>query len=436
MPIDGSAPPPRRWFLDLAPLRESPAYARFWIGGVAGGIGAQLTIVAIGIQVYEITGSTSAVAAVGGFALVPMVLVGILGGTVVDAHDRKRVLVIASLVAWTAPIGIAVLAWTGVEDLVPYYALTTLSAASSTLVGTARFAIHPRLVRRELLPAAAALSGMSAGLQAAVGPALAGLLVASVGFAWTYTIDSMLFLASFFGIVTLPAIPPTGSSRVGWTSLREGVRFLAGARNIRTAISLQLATLIFARPYALFPAIGALLIGGGPLTVGLLAASAAVGTIASGAVSGRLGEVRRHGAAMGLATTGTAALIFLFGVLLLILELVPREVSAARADPLALALACILLAGVGVTENVAGIFRTTMLQSAAPDDVRGRLQGLFTLALTAGPRLGDVFVGAVAAIGALWSPPLLGAVVVVVMVFALARLRPGFRHYDALEPVP
>lgn len=431
-------PEPRRgWFLDLAPMRESPAYRRFWTSGVAGGIGTQLTAVAIGIHVYELSGgSTIAVALVGGFALVPMIVMGLVGGTIVDAFDRRRVLIVASSISFVAPLGIAVIAWLGVESLWPYYLFTTLSSTVGSLVGAARFAIHPRLVARRLLPAVAAWSGLSAGLQVAVGPALAGLLVATVGFAWTYTIDLGLFLIGFWGIVSLPPIRPEGSSRVGLAALAEGLAFLRGATNLRTAIALHIASYAFGRSYAILPAVGALVVGGGATTVGVLAASGAVGVIASGLLSGPLGGVRRHGRAIGLATLGHAATVAAFGTLLLVFTGSPRD-----ADPRSPELAVLLsLGGVlvlaGVAENLAGIFRTTMMQSATPDLVRGRLQGLYTLVLTAGPRVGDLFAGTLAALVALWFPSLVGGVLIAVVALAYLRLRPTFRHYDAREPQP
>jgi hypothetical protein len=74
VPPGAPAHSPRRWWLDLRPFRESPAYLRFWVSGVASGVGTQLTAVAIGIHVYEISGSTAAVALVGAFALAPMAI--------------------------------------------------------------------------------------------------------------------------------------------------------------------------------------------------------------------------------------------------------------------------------------------------------------------------------------------------------------------------
>ncbi|TPX04204.1 MFS transporter, partial [Schumannella luteola] len=380
-----------------------------------------MTAVAIGIQIYAISGSTAAVALVGGFALVPMIVVGLAGGTLVDAFDRRRVLIAASSVAFVAPVGIAALAWAEVDALWPYYAFTTLSSTAGSLVGAARFAIHPRLVPYRLLPAVAALSGLSAGLQTAVGPALAGLLVAAFGFAWTYTIDIGLFLIGFWGILSLPAIPPENPSRPGLGALAEGWRFLRDARNIRTAIALQIATLAFGRSYAILPAVGALVVGGGALSVGLLAAAGAVGVIASGLLSGPLGHVRHHGRAIALATGAQAGFVALLGVLLWFFGARTGRPTDAAPDLVALLALCLVIALAGAADNVAGIFRTTMMQQATPDSMRGRLQGLFTLVLTAGPRVGDVYAGFLAAAAALWVPALLGGALIAGTTAALTR---------------
>lgn len=436
MSVGSAPPPPRRWFMDLRPLTESPAYFRFWTSGVASGVGTQLTAVAIGIHIYELSGSTAAVALVGGLALAPMVVVGIVGGTLVDAFDRRRVLIAASAVSFLAPVGIALLAWTDTTELWPYYVFTTLSSTVGSLVGAARFAIHPRLVPVEQLPAVAALSGVSAGLQAAVGPALAGILVATVGFAWTYTIDIGLFLIGFWGIVSLPPIVPVRAARVGLHALREGLAFLRTAANLRTAIALQVAAFAFGRSYAILPAVGALVVGGGATSVGLLAASAAVGVILSGLASGRLGEVRRHGRAIVFATAAFALAVAAFGGLLLALQLAAIPVDDDAANAPALLALCALLVLAGAADNVGGIFRTTMMQAATPDEMRGRLQGLYTLVLAAGPRLGDVYAGFLAAATALWCPPLLGAVLIAAVAAGYWRMRPAFRHYDAREPRP
>ena len=172
----------RTHFVDLTPFRRSPAFFRLWLGGLIAGVGGQMTVVAVGLHLYDITGSTSAVALVGVFALLPMILAGVYGGVLADTFDRRTVVLIAEFLAWGSTVGLAVLAWNHLDVLWMFYALTTVNAAATTVVGATRSAILPRLLAPDLLPAASALGGISFGVQVTVGPALAGVLVATVGF--------------------------------------------------------------------------------------------------------------------------------------------------------------------------------------------------------------------------------------------------------------
>ncbi|WP_367882094.1 MFS transporter [Rathayibacter oskolensis] len=195
------------------------------------GIGGQMTIVAVGLHIYELTGSTLAVAMVGVVALVPTVLAGLYGGMLADAFDRRLVLLVSAIIAWGSTAGIAALAWLGAETPPSLYLLTALNAVATTVIVATRMTLAPRLLRTELVPAAAALGGIASGVEVTVGPALAGVLVASSGFAVTYTIDVVLFLAAFLGIAGLPALVPEGErQRPGLESLRFGMRFLGEHR--------------------------------------------------------------------------------------------------------------------------------------------------------------------------------------------------------------
>lgn len=421
-------------FVDIRPLRESPAYARLWLGNTISGIGAQMTIVAVGLHIYEITNSTLAVALVGVYALVPMILAGLYGGMLADAFDRRTVLIWASLLAWVATIGIALLAWFQVEEIWPLYALTVLNAVAATVVGAGRGSVIARLVRRELLPAASALGGIAQGLFVTVGPALGGVLVATIGFGWTYTVDVILFLAAFAGVLTLPSLPPEGERHApGLESIRTGIAFLKGAPNIRMSFIVDIIAMTFGRPNALFPAIGAIVIGGGAVTVGVLSASVAVGAFILSVFSGRITGLRKQGLAVGWAIGVYGACILGLGLVIL---LTGNRGADAPVAPIALGLAVLLLAASGAADNFSAIFRSTILQTAAPDNMRGRLQGIFVVVVTGGPRLGDLFVGAIATAGALWAPPVLGGLVIVVLIAVLLRAQPSFRRYDALHPLP
>jgi MFS family permease len=440
-------PPParRRRFVDLTPLRASPAFARLYAGSAISGIGAQLTIVAVGLQVYDITRSTLAVSLVGGIALLPMVIAGLWGGMLADSFDRRTVAIIASVVGWLATLSLIALAVVdlGLGSRVPVwplYVLTTINAVAATISNTTRGSIYPRLLPAELIPGASAMQGIAYGLQLTIGPALAGVLVASVGFAWTYAVDAVLFAAAFIGLFTLPRIPPAhDATRPGWRSLREGLGYLRRAPNIRAGFLVDLLAMGLGRPQVLFPAIGALVIGGGPVTVGILTASAAVGTFLTGLFSGQVGHIRWQGRAITASVMVYGGFVAVFGVVVLVMELgdfgsVGEEF--ATVNPVALAIAAIALAGTGAADEVSAIFRQTIMMVAAPDAMRGRIQGIFTVVVTGGPRIGDLYVGVLATAVALWFPPLLGGLAIVAAVGVIGRLRNGLRDYDALAPTP
>jgi MFS family permease len=439
--VSGAQPVTRRsHFVDLTPFRRSPAFFRLWLGTGIAAIGGQMTVVAVGLHIYDLTRSTGAVALVGVIGLLPMIVAGLYGGVLADTFDRRTVAIAAESAAWLSVLGLAALAWLHIDVLWFYYALTTLTAVATTIVGATRAAIVPRLVDRELLPAASALGGISMGISITLGPALAGVLVAGVGIQWTYTVDAVLFLAAFTGIITLPAIKPEGGGTTrGIPALVEGLAFLRHAPNIRLGFLIDIAAMTFGMARVLYPAVGALVIGGGAVTVGVLFAAGAVGTLLSSLFSGRLGHVRRQGLAIRNAVLAYGGFMLAFGLVLL--PLGARQSgsitdSLATANLPALALAAIALAGAGAADNISAVFRNTMMQSAVPDVMRGRTQGIYTVVVTGGPRIGDAFVGLVAATTLLWLPSVLGGVLILAVVAVLVRLSPSFRGYDALDPRP
>jgi len=412
-----------------------------WVGGTITGIGSQMTILAVGLDVYDRTQSTLMVSYVAAFALVPMIVAGLYGGVLADSFDRRVVALVSALVAWGSTAGLAVYSWSQAEPVLPLYLLITLNTVAATMVGVARQAIVPRLIRRELLPAAGALGGISAGLMLTIGPALAGVLVAGVGISWTYTIDTVLFVAAFVGLYTLPAVRPEGEVlRPGVRSVVEGWRFLRVAPNIRASFLLDIFAMTFGNPRVLFPAIGAVLIGGGAVTVGVLTSAIAVGVLVLGVFSGRLGGVRRQGLGVIAGVAAYGLTILGLGVVLLLAAVsgapVSSSWSAESVNWPALAAASVLLALSGAADSVSMIYRNTMLQASVPDAMRGRLQGLFTVVVTGGPRIGDLYVGALSVTALLWFPPLLGGLVIVVAAAVILRVQRTLREYDAEDPRP
>ena len=430
----------REHFIDLRPLTTSPAFARLWIGTTLAGLGGQLTIVAVMLHVFELTGSTLAVAMIAVAGLVPMVLAGLYGGMLADYFDRRTVALIAASVTWVSTLLLAALAWTGSETVAWLFVLSIVNSAANSIVSATKSAITPRLVPRELLPAAAALSGITVGIMVMAGPALAGILVAFVGYRWTYTVDVILMLTLFLGLWTLPRIRPEGATvRPGLRSLADGWSFLRRAPNIRLQYILDIIAMTFGNPLALFPAIGAVLLGGGPITTGVLTASVAAGAFFSSLFSGPIGRVRRQGLGIERSIQVFGAATAAFGVVLLLAALgvfSPAGLGEDVANIPLIALAMVLLAVTGAADNVSAIYRQTMMQSAVPDAIRGRLQGVFMVVVAGGPRVGALYAGTLATVTALWFPPLVGGLVVVGLVGLLVSRSPRFRAYDALDPQP
>ena len=407
-----------------------------WIGSALAGLGGQLTIVTVMLHVFELTRSTFAVSMVAVAGLIPMILAGLYGGMLADAFDRRRVALTAGIITFTSTALLAILTWTQQETIWWLYILSMINSAANSVNSATRTAIVPRLIPRELLASASALNGITNGAMVMIGPAVAGVLVALTGFGWTYSIDVVLMLAMFLGLWTLPALRPEGQVvRPGLESLVDGWRFLKRAANIRMQYLLDIIAMTFGQPLTLFPALGTVLLGGGAVTTGALTAAVAAGTFLSSLFSGRVVHYRWHGRGIERAIQSYGAAIALFGAILLIGVWMPAADEQTPNLGLIVA-ACFALAMAGAADNISSIYRNTMMQSSVPDNIRGRLQGVFIIVVAGGPRVGALYAGSLATLTALWFPPLFGGLLVIVLVTVLVRLSARFRSYDAKDPQP
>lgn len=418
--------------VDLTPLRLHPDFRRLWVGNALAGVGANLAATAISLQVYDLTGSSFSVGLVGLFGLVPLVALGLYGGAVVDTYDRRTVAIWGSVVMWlVAMLNVAQAALGNTNEWV-LYALVALNSAAFGVVSPARQAIYPRILERELLPAANALSSLAMSTSMLVGPMAAGFLVDASGYTVTYAADAALFVFAMWGLWRLAPVPPLadGPRRVpGIRSVLDGFSYLARRPNLRMSFLTDFCAMILAHPRALFPAIAAVALGGGARTVGILAAATAAGALVTSLLSGRLGAVRWQGRAVVVAVAGWGLSVAGFGTFIL---------GAHRGwlDPTtALAGAVVMLALSGAADTISMVFRTTIVQSAAEDHMRGRLQGVFIVVVAGGPRLGDLVAGSLGELTLEWAA-LIGGVACVVALGALVGHQRGFLRYDAHHPEP
>jgi MFS family permease len=409
----------RRFAADVTPLRESADYRRWWIGIVVSFTGTQLTQVALPLQVYSLTRSSVAVGLIGAVVLVPFVLTGLIGGAIADAVDRRRLTLLTGSALTVVSALLAVQAALGLRQLWLLYVLAAVQGAFASVDSAARGAMLPRLVRREMLPSANALGQLGFNGAMTVGPLLAGLLVAAVGFTWTFALDAASFAAILYALWRLPAMPPEGgTTRAGLRSVAEGLRFLGPRKNLLMTFLVDINAMVFGMPRALFPAIGLHWFHGGASTVGLLYAAPPLGAFLGAALSGWSARIRRQGLAVLVSVSLWGGAIAAFGL--------------SRT----LWLSLLLLAVAGAADMVSAVFRNTILQVATPDSLRGRLQGVFIVVVAGGPRLGDVESGTVAGAFGLGTSVVSGGLACVAGVVALAAAYPSFAKYDAQHPVP
>lgn len=422
--------------VDTTPLRISPAFRRLWWGLSISNLGTQLTAVAVGLQVYDITGSTFSVGVLGIFALVPLIVFGLYGGAIVDHYDRRLVALVASLLSWAVTLALVVQAVAGNTSVGLLFGLVAVQSAAGAVNSPARSAIIPRLLEPRLMPAANALQTIGFSLALTVGPLLGAGLVATLGYPWAYAVDALLFTAALAALLRLPPVPPEHSenrrARVGIGSVVDGLRYLGTQRNVRMTFAVDLIAMIMAMPRVVFPAVGILYLGGGETTTGILTAAIAVGSVLASSLSGGLARVRWQGRVIAFAITVWGLAVAAFGFVL---------VAVGETEPdhvlwVALGLAFLTLVVAGGADAVSAVFRQTILQTATPDDMRGRLQGVFIVVVAGGPRLGDVWIGALSQwVGEAWAV-VLGGLLCVALLWLLVRAQRSFWQYDARHPVP
>ncbi|WP_242614505.1 MFS transporter [Actinomadura roseirufa] len=402
----------RRLAIDARPLRV-PAFRRLWLGHGVSFIGFQVTAVAVPVQVYDMTGSSFWVGMLGLVNLVPLIVFGLWGGAIADHVDRRKLLFISSCVTWASTLLLLVQALLGVESLALIMVVVAVQAVGFAVSSPTRSAIIPRLVDAPLVSAANTLSFTASTAGSLAGPLFAGVILARWNYAAAYGLDAALFTVGLYSAFRLPGIPPLGdvTGSPGLRSVFDGLRYLSTQPVLMMSFVVDIIAMGVAMPRALFPELAETRFGGEG-AVGWLFASIALGAVAGGLVSGWIGRVHRQGIALIVS-------IVVWGL----------AVAAAGLTHW-LWLAVLLLAVGGGADLVSAVFRQTMLQTYAPDEMRGRLQGVFTVVVAGGPRLGDLRAGATASAAGATASWVGGGLACAVLVVVAGFAVPALLRYD------
>ena len=403
----------KRVLLDTAPLRLDRDFRWLWTGQAINGIGSQITRLALPYQVYVLTNSTLAIAALTLFQLLPILVFSLGAGSIADAVDRRRMLRITQLGLMACSLFLAILAFQPSVPLPLLFLVAFASAAFASLDQPARSSAIPRLVPRERLPAAIALGQLNFQIASVVGPTVAGILIATVGLPGAYLVDVASFAASLGALAAISPIPPLlGAARPGLAAIREGLRFAIQRRVILATYVIDLDAMIFGMPTSLFPVLALDVFHAGPQGLGLLAAAPSVGALLGALLSGWVSSVRRVGLAVIVAVAIWGVAITLFGL-----------------SEFSFVLALFFLAVAGAADVLSAVFRSTIVQLAAPDNLRGRISSIHILVVTSGPRIGDIEAAAVASVIGAQASVVSGGVLCLLGLVGVVRLFPELARH-------
>jgi MFS family permease len=370
--------------------------------------------VAVGWQVYALTGSAFALGMVGLVQFLPAFLLSLPGGLVADRLPRRRILLAAYTLEIFVGAALLVLSLRPAPSAYAIFAVVAFVGVGRAFMAPANGSLLPLLVPAADFPRAVAWN--SAAFQSATiaGPALGGILYAA-GPAWVYGTATALFLLGFLFMANLRGqwkVPNTGA---GWHGLLEGVRFVFAKRALLGAISLDLFAVLFGGATALLPIFARDILQTGPWGLGILRSSPAVGAalvalwLAHHPIPGRAG--RRMFA--GVATFGLATMLF----------------ALSRSFWLSV-VALIVLGG---ADMVSVVIRGTLVQVSTPDAMRGRVSAVNMMFIGASNELGEFESGLTAAWFGTVPATVLGGLGTLVVVAVWWRLFPTLREADRLE---
>jgi MFS family permease len=405
--------------IDLTPLRVSGDFRRLFVGQAISEFGTQITFVAVPFQVYDITRSTAMVGLLALTEVLPLVVLPIVGGAIADAIERRRFLMIAQAAVAILSVALAVNAFLPEPQVWILFAFSFVWAAAYSLYSPAFRAWPPRLLSPDLFTSALALEVVYYQSAAIAGPILAGLLISAYGVGWAYLLDAASYLAVILALAGVRPSPPTAERlSVGWSAVREGLRFLRGKQVLQGTFFIDLIAMFFGIPVALYPAFVLDVLGRGVAVLGVLYAAEALGSLLVALMSGRAKHVRRQGLVTIVACMCWGAGIIGFGL----------------SGTLWMAVVFLMLAS--AADMVSGLYRDAILKTVTPDEMRGRMEGVSLAVVGTGPSLGNAEAGFLASLTSVRFSIVSGGFLCILGAGLLSVLLPRYRRYDAPAPAP
>ena len=399
-------------------LSHHPAFVAFWFARIASGFGFQMLSVAVGWQIYAITGRAFDLGLIGLVQFVPSVLLALPAGHVADQFERRRIVLIGQIIEWVAIVALAVLSFLhGIHEL-GILALVFVIGVAKSFEFPALQSMLPALVPPAILPRAMAVNASAGQAATIMGPALGGLLYVA-GPDVVYAVAALLYLVSamLMGRLRYEQAPPRREPATLKT-LFAGVHFIRRRPDVLGVISLDLFAVLLGGATALLPIFAKDILHTGPWGLGLLRAAPAVGALLMSLWLARHSMQRRVGPIMFAAVAG-------FGIATLVFALSH-----------VLWLSLIALFALGAFDMVSMVIRGALVQLDTPDDMRGRVSAVNAIFINTSNQLGEFESGMLASwLGAVQAT-LLGGIGTLAVVALWMAMFPTLRRRQRLQTEP
>ncbi len=393
-----------------------------WAGLLISIAGSQMQLAAIHWHIRSLTGTPDPLA-LGGIGLariLPVIVFSLFGGTFADTYNRRTIIFITqSLMALTAA-GLALLTFTGQIQIWHIYALTAIQAAAIAFDGPARQAIVPNLVDAQDLPSAFSLNSIAFNSGAVIGPALSGMVIATLGQGYTYFFNAVSFLAVIFALLAIGDIPQDvkKASGISLQAMSDGIRFIFTRKIIFSTMIMDFFATFFASANTMMPIVARDILQVGEVGYGFLISAQAIGSVSAGLVVSQLPNIRKQGPVFLSA-------VVLFGL---------ATIAFGLSNSFLLAMFALVL--IGAADAVSTIIRNTIRQLQTPDHIRGRMTSINQIFFQGGPQLGEVESGLVAAAFGVPFAIISGGIGTILAAILIMLKWPQLRTYDGPEPQP
>jgi MFS family permease len=396
-------------------------FALLWGGFLISTAGSQMQIWALYWHIRTLSDQPAAVSIVGAVRFVPILFFALFGGLVADRYDRRKVLFLTQTAMGLVALALALLTWSGMIQLWHIYALTAVQAVAISFDLPSRQALIPNLLPRSALPNAFSLNSIAGSLGSILGPALSGLVIATLGQGYTYFFNAISFVAVIAALVMMGTVVQeranTGQRVSGFQAIGDGIRFILGRPIILSSMVLDFFATFFSSANTLLPFVARDILHVNEIEYGWLAAAQSIGAVLAGLVISQRARIRRQGALLLGAVVAFGVATTLFGLATVFW------------------LTFLALIGVGASDSVSTIIRNTVRQLQTPDTMRGRMTSINSIFFQGGPQLGEIEAGLVAQFFSVPAAIITGGLGCIAAVALIQRFWPQLGRYDGEEAV-